>query len=126
MSLSDLKKSNTNSGKRKSFTVDEFIDDAENYAKGLPEIVTTGKENKLAVKKAVALSKKAKAVQKKANKKLFKHATFTFNEKTFKELNDLAKTTKLAKSHILRILIAQLAEQDKASQLNILQDSKVD
>ncbi len=75
MSLADLKKSNSNNGKKKKFTVDEFIDDAENYAKGMPEIVTTGKDNKLAVQKAVGLAKKAKA-EKKAAQKIISSCNF--------------------------------------------------
>ena len=126
MSLADLKKSNSNKGKKRKFTVDEFIDDAENYAKGTPEIVTTGKDNKLAVQHAVILAKKAKTEKKAAQKKLFRHATFTFNEKTFLQLNEIAKESKLAKSHILRILIAQLAEQDVDEKLKILLGSKVE
>lgn len=128
MSLTDLKKSNKNSHKKKSFTVDEFIDDAENYAKGTPEIVTSGKENQVAVKAAIASSsKKTKKVTKKSSsKKLFRHATFTFNEKTFEQLNKLADDSKLAKSHILRILIAELAEQDKEAQLTKLLASNIE
>ena len=126
MSLADLKKSNSNNGKKKKFTVDEFIDDAENYAKGMPEIVTTGKDNKLAVQKAVGLAKKAKAEKKAAQKKLFRHATFTFNEQTFKQLNDIAKESKLAKSHILRILIAEFAELGDDEKLKTLLESKVE
>lgn len=126
MSLADLKKANSNNGKKRKFTVDEFIDDAENYAKGVPEIVTTGKDNKLAVQKAVGLAKKAKAEKKSVQKKLYRHATFTFNEQTFKQLNDIAKESKLAKSHILRILIAELAEQDDDEKLKTLLESKVE
>jgi hypothetical protein len=126
MSLADLKKSNANNGKKKKFTVDEFIDDAENYAKGMPEIVTTGKDNKLAVQKAVGLAKKAKAQKKATQKKLYRHATFTFNEQTFKQLNYLAKESKLAKSHILRILIAEFAELDDDEKLKMLLESKVE
>lgn len=126
MSLADLKKSNSNKGKKRKFTVDEFIDDAENYAKGTPEIVTTGKDNKLAVQQAVVLAKKAKTEKQARQKKLFRHATFTFNEKTFQQLNELAKDSKLAKSHILRILIDQLAVQDEEEKLKILLRSKVE
>lgn len=124
MSLTDLKKSNKNSHKKKSFTVDEFIDDAENYAKGTPEIVTSGKENQIAVKAAIASS--SKKTKKSSSKKLFRHATFTFNEKTFEQLNKLADDSKLAKSHILRILIAELAEQDKEAQLTKLLASNIE
>ena len=38
MSLIDLKKSKDGPKKKKKFTVDEFIADAEDYAKGQPKI----------------------------------------------------------------------------------------
>ena len=127
MSLSDLKKSNKDSGKKKKFTVDEFIEDAENYAKGKPKIVVVHEEkNKLAVQETIKETKKRKAKVKAKAKKLFRHATFTFNDKTFEQLNELSKNSKLAKSHILRILIANLAEEDKDEQLKALLASKVD
>lgn len=115
MSLTDLKKSNSGNGKKKKFTIDEFINDAENYAKGAPKIVS-----------AKASAPKNKKQKKVASKKLFKHATFTFNDKTFEELNELAASSKLAKSHILRILIAQLYGLDKEAQLAILLKSEVE
>ena len=40
MSLSDLKKGNQKKVKKKDFTVDEFIADATNYAKGKPKVVS--------------------------------------------------------------------------------------
>ena len=40
MSLTDLKKGKASKAKKKRFTVDEFISDAENYAKGTPNIVS--------------------------------------------------------------------------------------
>ncbi|MGJ8692064.1 MAG: hypothetical protein ACSHW0_06245 [Thalassotalea sp.] len=123
MSLSDLKKSNKDNGKKKKFTVDEFIADADNYAKGKPEIVSSITNNTQAVKDAIAL---VKAPKSKAKAKRFRHATFTFNDKTFEQLNQLAKTSKLAKSHILRILISHLAEQDQEAQLQALLGSQVD
>lgn len=121
MSLIDLKKSNTNQGKKKAFTVDEFIEDADNYAKGTPQIVSAKDDNSLAVKKAINLSKKQKV-----STKRFKHATFTFNQQTFAQLNALSANSGLAKSHILRILIAQLTEQDKEQQVKTLLGSQTD
>ena len=40
MSLTDLKKGKGDKAKKKKFTIDEFISDAENYAKGTPKIVS--------------------------------------------------------------------------------------
>lgn len=121
MSLTDLKKSNKDNGKKKNFTVDEFIADAENYAQGKPKIVSSSQDTSQAVQEAVSAAKKEKS-----KKKRFRHATFTFNDKTFEQLNKLSKNSKLAKSHILRILIDQLSEEDKKGQLAILQGSEIE
>lgn len=127
MSLIDLKRSNKNHGKKKSFTVDEFIEDAENYAQGKPEIVSSGHDNASAVKQALLMAQKEKQKQEKQDKKKrYRHATFTFNDKTVKQLNELAKSSNLAKSHILRILIDQLSEKDDLEQLQVLLQSKVE
>ena len=45
MSLRDLKKSKDGPKKKKQFTVDEFIADAENYAQGQPKIVSENTMN---------------------------------------------------------------------------------
>lgn len=124
MSLTDLKRSNKSGNNKRSFTVDEFIDDAEKYALGKAEIVGSKVDNRLAVKQAISLANKEK--EKKASQRRFRHATFTFNEQTFEQLNKLAKESKLAKSHILRILISQLSSQTKAEQLNLLKGSNVE
>ena len=44
MSLTDLKKGKGKTVKKKNFTVDEFISDAEDYAKGQPKLVKEGKQ----------------------------------------------------------------------------------
>lgn len=124
MSLTDLKKSNKSAGAKRSFTVDEFIDDAEKYAVGKAEIVGSKVDNQLAVQKAISLANQEK--EKKASQRRFRHATFTFNEQTFEQLNELAKESKLAKSHILRILISQLSSQEKTEQLKLLKSSDVE
>ena len=56
MSLTDLKKS-ASRGKKdnrkvsndKSFTVDDFIEDADNYAKGVPQIVSSEVQSQVSI-----------------------------------------------------------------------------
>ncbi|MFD2167368.1 hypothetical protein ACFSJY_14030 [Thalassotalea euphylliae] len=131
MSLTDLKKGKGKAVKKKRFTVDEFISDAENYAKGVPEIVKRGGQettgSKLDLDQAIAFAEKKvaeKELQKESNRP-FRHATFTLSEDAIEQLNALAKDSKLAKSHIIRILIDHMSSQDQKSQLATLIGSKI-
>ena len=130
MSLTDLKKSKSNKSKKKTFTVDEFISDAENYAKGQPDIVKRGGQElpkQLDLKQAVAIAEQQvaeKAKAKEANRP-FRHATFTLSEDAIAQLNELAKDSKLAKSHIIRILIDAIASKDQKTQLLELLESNI-
>jgi len=130
MSLTDLKKSKSNKTKKKTFTVDEFISDAENYAKGQPDIVKRGGQElpkQLDLKQAVAIAEQQvadKAKAKEANRP-FRHATFTLSEDAIAQLNELAKDSKLAKSHIVRILIDAIANKDQKTQLLELLKSNI-
>jgi len=134
MSLSDLKKSKDGHNKKRQFTVDEFISDAENYAKGAPEIVSREKNNQLNLTQAVLAAqqyvadKKARKEQKPAiaDKKPFRHATFTLSEEAITQLSELSIETKLAKSHILRILIDELCNKEQQKKLHKLLGSKID
>lgn len=163
MSLTDLKKSADGKGQKKKFTVDEFISDSENYAKGAPEIVSGDIQRQQDLAKAIAgardlverraqqakaqqdapiISAKEKAAQdkharklkkkitanqaKQSNKKKYRHATFTLSEEVITQLQYLADETKLAKSHIIRILIKELDDQDKIDQLELILGSKID
>lgn len=162
MSLTDLKKSSDGKGQKKKFTVDEFISDSENYAKGAPEIVSgdiqrqqdlakaiagardlvekraeqakaqqdapiiSAKEKAAQDKQARKLKKKVSANAKQSNKKKYRHATFTLSEEVIAQLQYLADETKLAKSHIIRILIKELDDQDKIDQLELILGSKID
>ncbi|WP_076417460.1 hypothetical protein [Colwellia sp. UCD-KL20] len=131
MSLSDLKKSKDGNTKKRQFTVDEFISDAENYAKGAPEIVSSDINNQLNLTQAVIAAKKyvadKKAEQEAANKtkKPFRHATFTLSEEAITQLSELAIETKLAKSHILRILIDELCNKAQQEKIHKLLGSKI-
>jgi hypothetical protein len=133
MSLTDLKKSmDDGKGKKRKFTVDEFISDADNYAKGAPEIVSGVNYNELNLTQAV-LATKQYVKQKnesledvKKDSKPFRHATFTLSEDAIAQLQDLAINTKLAKSHIIRILIDELCNKDQQAKLHKLLGSKID
>ncbi len=131
MSLTDLKKgNNTGKVKKKTFTVDEFISDAENYAKGSPELVKRGGEESpksLDLKQAVALAEQqiSEREKSKGSNKPFRHATFTLSEDAIAQLNVLAGESKLAKSHIIRILIDNVASKDQKAQLVELLSSDI-
>lgn len=128
MSLTDLKKGKGGGAKKKSFTVDEFISDAENYAKGTPELVKRGDQEipNLNLDQAIAFAEQKLTEKEKAkdSSKPFRHATFTLSEDAIEQLNQLAGESKLAKSHIVRILIDNLSNQDQKSQLAALLGSK--
>ncbi len=130
MSLSDLKKSKDDKKKKKAFTVDEFISDAENYAKGSPELVSRGKNHPVDLTQALAAAKqfevKKRAERRKPTNKPFRHATFTLSEEAIGQLQELAKDSQLAKSHIIRILIDELCNKEQQEKLNKLLESNVD
>ena len=127
MSLSDLKKSTDGKVKKKKFTIDEFISDAENYARGEPEIVSSDPNNKLNLRQAIAAAKNHVERKKTANVERvpFRHATFTLSEDAIEQLQELAADTQLAKSHIIRILIDELCNKDQKDKLRKLLDSHI-
>ena len=144
MSLTDLKKGNESKAKKKKFTVDEFISDAENYAKGAPKIVSelTNNEHashKLNLKQAISEAKRyvemteiehqqtgeVKAGVSARVAKPFRRATFTLSEEAIEQLQDLSEGSDLAKSHILRILIDELCNKEQNEQLKKLLQSGI-
>lgn len=147
MSLTDLKKTKDGKAKKKNFTIDEFISDAENYAKGDPKIVTTvaGAENdhKLNLQEAISEAKRFIELKEQEDKlaeqssrqrtkgkikgdKPFRRATFTLSEDAINQLHELSEGSDLAKSHILRILIDELCNKEQNEQLKKLLQSKID
>ena len=121
MSFIDLKKGNQNKVKHKNFTVDEFIADAKNYAEGKPEVVSHQADSleKVNLKKQ---SYTIKAEQKEIKEREhptppFRRATFTLSEEVIAQLQVLSKETKLAKSHIVRILIEAAASDEHSEPL---------
>jgi len=144
MSLTDLKKGKNSKAKKKIFTIDEFISDAEDYAKGAPKIVSelTNDEkssHKLSLKQAISEAKRYVQMteiehQEKAQvragvtarvEKPFRRATFTLSEEAIDQLQDLSEGSDLAKSHILRILIDELCNKEQNEQLKKLLQSRI-
>jgi hypothetical protein len=143
MSLTDLKKSNISKKANESFTVDDFIADAEDYARGDPKVVSKGQLN---LSQAIAEANKSKkikpkpsvSIKKKKNPKKImyikslqdqhtnkRHATFTLSEEVIEQLDLLAKKTNLAKSHIIRILIGELSNEEQKKKLEKLLKSEI-
>jgi hypothetical protein len=129
MSLTDLKKSkdSSNSKGKGKFTIDDFIADADNYAKGTPQIVSNENHGKMNLKKAIHDAKRL-IEQKKSEDvhgKPFRRATFTLSENTIDQLKELSESTDLAKSHIIRILIDELSSKEQEAQIKKLFESDV-
>ena len=130
MSLIDLKKSKGSKVNKTKFTIDEFIADADNYAKGEPEIVNGDNHLNLNLKFNLKQMKDQKHVESEAyakvERKPFRHATFTLSEDSITKLQALATDTQLAKSHIIRILIEEFCNEVQPINLHKLTGSKVD
>lgn len=122
MSLTDLKKHKGKKQQKKQFTVDEFIDDAENYAKGRPNIVSNSQGHVQTVAEAIALGDQRKQAQKKLH---VKHATFTLTPEAINQLEQLAKQCGVPKSRLIRMMIAKYHELP-IQQLTHFIDNSVD
>jgi hypothetical protein len=71
------------------------------------------------------ISKHTKKKSTTYKKKPFRHATFTLSEEAITQLSELSIYTKLAKPHILRILIDELCNRDQQKKLHPLLGSKI-
>ncbi|MEL4247679.1 replication protein RepA [Shewanella xiamenensis] len=111
MSLTDLKRKKPKQV-IKTVSIEDFIEDANNYA--------LGKASILAVPPA-----EPKGLDKKSAK-IYRHATFTLTETSITQLDGLAKGTKIAKSRLLRILIDEFCQKTTAEQLEVVNKSKQD
>lgn len=101
MALTDLKKKCLQLNKP-AFTADEFINDANNYALGLPRIVSMRKQL---------------PEEDEISRLPMRHATFTLSEEAIRALTDLSELTGEAKSKLIRRLIlraTQAAQPDLA------------
>jgi hypothetical protein len=106
MSLTDLKRKQQKQ-KPQKVSIEEFIEDAVNYAEGKPS----------------QLQKSAKP--KKTAPRKFRHATFSLSETSIRQLDDLAQSTGIAKSRLLRMFIHyyfDLSEPEQQELLEQLQD----
>ena len=132
MSLTDLKKSkdrpNSKENVKEQFTIDEFIADADNYAKGSPQIVSNENHGKMNLKQAIHDAKRLIERRKAEHSqgKPFRRATFTLSENTIEQLQKLSEDADLAKSHIIRILIDELSNKEQEDQIKKLFESDVD
>ena len=100
MALTDLKKNSTRSNKR-AFTVEEFIADAENYAMGVPQIVS--------VRQAPAEDSTHLL-----SRGPMRHATFTLSAEAIEVLSKLSKESGVSKSKLIRQLILSVNEQNQS------------
>ena len=100
MALTDLKKKSQPPGKP-GFTADEFIDDANNYAMGMPRIVSMRQPLPDEVDDSTRLP--------------MRHATFTLSQEAIDALNALSAATGEAKSKLIRKLILQASKPVKRS-----------
>lgn len=111
MSLRDLKRKNPKQPK-KSVSVDEFIEDANNYASGKPTLIGDKKVSSASASTHKEISKKIN----KKNSRLYRHATFSLTEKTISELDELSKSSGIAKSKLIRMLVDDFFQLDETSQ----------
>jgi hypothetical protein len=120
MSLTDLKRKKQKT-ERPKLSVDDFIEDADNYAFGKPSVLDPNE--------AKSPAKQKKGLDK-ASSKSYRHATFTLTENSISQLDALSKQTKMAKSKLLRILIDEFSQKSKSEQKQLLdqeeQDSSAD
>ncbi|ABL99491.1 ribbon-helix-helix protein, CopG family [Shewanella amazonensis] len=114
MSLTDLKRKKPKQDRGK-ISVEDFIDDANNYAHGRPTLLD---EEHLAARVKLGLDK--------STTKVYRHATFSLTTKSIKQLDELAKQSGIAKSKLLRILIKEFHEKSAGEQDHILRRGEED
>ncbi len=124
MSLTDLKKNQHARSKKKKMTVDQFIAEAENYAKGRAETSNSTEYNHLNLAldmdQALLLTKQHLEQKQQAQHTPFRRATFTLSEQAIAQLTELSQGSDLAKSHIIRILINELCNEQQRDRLQKL------
>ncbi|MCL1075194.1 replication protein RepA [Shewanella dokdonensis] len=106
MSLTDLKRKQQKQ-KPKHVSIEDFIEDATNYAAGKPSRLQQG------------------ARQKKSASHTFRHATFSLSEASIRQLDDVAQSTGIAKSRLLRMFIhyyCDLSDDEQQALLTQVQD----
>lgn len=98
MGLADLKKKH-NLHHQKKFTIDEFIEDADFYAKGKPKVVSL----ELTLHRDEALTALAFIESGEHRKPSFKKATFSLSTTAIDELGNLTQQDGMNKSLLLRL-----------------------
>ena len=116
MSLTDLKRKKLKTDRSK-LSVDDFIEDANNYAFGKPSAMNLGTSS--SEDSAAAF----KGLDKKTTKS-YRHATFTLTERSIAQLDKLAKQTKIAKSKLLRLLIEDFSQKTALEQSLLVHKDK--
>ncbi|WP_432460267.1 replication protein RepA [Agarivorans sp. QJM3NY_25] len=101
MSLTDLKKQPHRRRQAKKISVEQFIDDAENYALGKPSLNP----------------KKAPADKPSTT---FRHCTFTFDASAINQLQYASQQHQLAKSKLLRVLLSHFTSLNDEQQQQLL------
>ena len=96
MGLADLKNTSKLQSKTRLISIDEFIDGAEFYAKGLPESLA-GELNRVADNAA-------------DNK--FKACTYTLDKNSRQAIDELSSTLLVSKSKLVRIMLRNLLAMD--------------
>jgi hypothetical protein len=105
MSLTDLKKRSKQTVKRNKLSVDQFIEDADNYAQGKPST-------------ANKLTSEAKPTTN------FRHCTFTFDAPAISHLQQASRQHKVAKSKLLRLLLKQFDSLSPQQQQALLEQNQ--
>lgn len=106
MSLTDLKRQLAKK-KPKSVSIEDFIEDANNYAQGKPSKIGA---------KSHGAKKTAEQAKQEKHLKQFRHATFTLTEQSISQLDELSQQTGIAKSKLLRMFIANFADLNEEQQ----------
>ncbi|WP_299789784.1 replication protein RepA [uncultured Shewanella sp.] len=110
MSLTDLKR-RKKKAPRKNVSVEDFIEDANNYAFGQPSVVSRNRKKRTSIKH--------KGLDKHSTK-IYKHATFSLTEESIGILDRLASRSKIAKSRLIRILIYEFSNRSEIEQDTII------
>ncbi|MER2493866.1 hypothetical protein [Catenovulum sediminis] len=114
MGMADLKKSYSKQCNLTKIEVDDFIDDAENYAAGLPSLL-------FAPRIIPGCEKAGDSANAQALTAPRKNATFSLNEGVVEQLAHASKMNKVSKSKMVRILVYQFAKLSAQQQMQIVE-----
>jgi hypothetical protein len=106
MGLADLKSASKPRSKPRLISIDDFINGAEYYAKGLPEITSSIESVRLKENKSTSH---------------YSACTFTLNQSSKDLLTNYAQQHGIAKSKIIRILLRNLSSMDEVERKLVLE-----